>query len=111
VPRRETPDPLAEAIGARIRELRRELGLTQERLAYEAGLNSKGHLSGIERGLVLPGLPTLRLLADRLGVEIFDLLVTPEQDLRSRLVDRSRKASQERLRAALETLETRQRRG
>ena len=50
MPRRSTPDPLALAIGQRIRQLREEAGLTQEKLAYEIGM-SKGFLSDIEKGL------------------------------------------------------------
>src|SRR5688572_21707928 len=34
MPRRGTPDPLAQAVGARIRQLRQEAGLTIEKLAY-----------------------------------------------------------------------------
>ena len=104
MPRRETPDSLAEAVGARIRQLREEQELTQELLAYEAGLKSKGHLSGIEKGLVLPTLPTLSLLADRLGVDLFDLFIFPSKGLRPRLVDATRRANAERLRAAFDAL-------
>lgn len=60
--------------------------LTQEKLAYEGGLRSKGHLSGIEKGLVLPTLPTLVLLAERLGVDLLDLVTFPEDSPRQRLV-------------------------
>ena len=34
MPRRNAPDPVAQAIGARIRELRAEQGLTSEKLAW-----------------------------------------------------------------------------
>jgi len=47
MPRRTTPDPIALAVGARIRQLRREQGLTLEKLAYESDLGSKGYLSDI----------------------------------------------------------------
>jgi len=90
MPRREKADPLAVLIGARIKALREQLGLTQEKLAYEAGLKSKGHLSGIEKGLVIPTLPTLSLLADRLAVELLDLLTFPEISARHELVDLTR---------------------
>lgn len=90
MPRREKRDPLAEKIGRRIRTLRQALNLTQEKLAYEGGLRSKGHLSGIESGLVLPTLPTLALLAHRLGVDLLDLLTFPEESARQHLVDLTR---------------------
>jgi len=90
MPRRTEADPLAVQIGARIRALRTELGLTQEKLAYESGLKSKGHLSGIEKGLVVPTLPTLALIAERLGVELIDLVTVPSGSDRHALVDLTR---------------------
>lgn len=90
MPRRTEADPVATQIGARIRSLREELGLTQEKLAYEAGLKSKGHLSGIEKGLVIPMLPTLALIAERLNVELLDLVTFPEESDRHALVDLTR---------------------
>jgi transcriptional regulator with XRE-family HTH domain len=94
MPRREKRDPLAEKIGRRIRDLRQAINITQEKLAYEAGLRSKGHLSGVENGLVLPTLPTLVLLANRLGVDLLDLLTFPEDSERQRLVDLTRSMKQ-----------------
>jgi len=90
MPRRQKPDPLAAKIGSRIRALREAQVITQEKLAYEAGLKSKGHLSGIEKGLVRPTVETLALLAERLGVDLLDLVTFPEQSLRQRLVDLTR---------------------
>ena len=49
MPRRREPDPLAQAVGQRIRQLRQEAGLTMEKLAFESELGSKGHLSNIEK--------------------------------------------------------------
>ncbi len=94
MPRREKRDPLAEKIGLRIRGLRQAINITQEKLAYEAGLKSKGHLSGVENGLVLPTLPTLSLLASRLGVDLLDLLTFPEDSARQHLVDLTRAMKQ-----------------
>jgi len=90
MPRRTEADPLATQIGARIRQLREELGLTQEKLAYEAGLKSKGHLSGIEKGLVVPTLATLVLIAERVNVELVDLVTFPSSSERHVLVDLTR---------------------
>lgn len=86
MPRRKQSDPLALKIGGRIRSLRQELEITQEKLAYEGGLKSKGHLSGIEKGLVVPTLGTLSLLAERLGVDLLDLVTFPESSARQQLV-------------------------
>ena len=87
---RRSPDPLSQAIGARIRQLREELNLTQEKLAYESEVRSKGYLSDIERGLALPSLETLQRIADRLGVLILDLVTFPDETPREKLTDRLR---------------------
>lgn len=91
MPRRNRADPLSAKIGARIRLLREGQGLTQEKLAYESGLKSKGHLSGIENGLVSPTLPTLVMLANRLTVDLLDLFTFPEESPRHQLVDLTRR--------------------
>ena len=91
MPRRNRADPLSARIGARIRLLRAGQGLTQEKLAYESGLKSKGHLSGIENGLVSPTLPTLLLLANRLTVDLLDLFTFPGRIPAHQLVDLTRK--------------------
>jgi XRE family transcriptional regulator, regulator of sulfur utilization len=90
MPRRTKPDPLSAKIGKRIRSLREERGVTQEKTAYEAGLASKGHLSGIEKGVVRPTLDTLMLLAERLEVDLLDLFTFPDDSPRQRLVDVTR---------------------
>jgi transcriptional regulator with XRE-family HTH domain len=90
MPRRKEQDPLSAKIGGRIRTLREAMQVTQEKLAYESGLKSKGHLSGIENGLVLPTLPTLVLLANRLGVDLLDLFTFPDESSRQQLVDLTR---------------------
>jgi transcriptional regulator with XRE-family HTH domain len=70
---------LARELGLRIVALRLQRGLTQEKLAWEADLASKGYLSRIEAGKRLPSVEMLGRLADRLGVEIRDLFVFPER--------------------------------
>ena len=90
MPRRVEPDPLSEAIGRRVRGLRTELGLTQERLAFESGTIGKGHLSDLEKGLVRPTAHTLKGVADRLGVQLLDLVTFPEEGPRQALVDATR---------------------
>jgi transcriptional regulator with XRE-family HTH domain len=93
MPRRSIPDPLAQRIGARIRELRREAGLTLEKLAYESEVGSKGFLSDVEKGLARPTVETLKAIADRLEVALLDLVTFPDEDERQRLVDQTRRLS------------------
>lgn len=64
--------------------------MTIEKLAYESDLGSKGHLSSLERGLVLPTIETIRVLAERLGVLPLDLLNVGGDGWRS---EQSRKVS------------------
>jgi transcriptional regulator with XRE-family HTH domain len=90
MPRRKVPDPLAARIGARIRELRQEAGLTLEKLAYESDVGSKGFLSDVEKGLARPTVETLAAIAVRLEVQVLDLVTFPAEDDRQRLVDRTR---------------------
>lgn len=60
---------VGEGIGGRIRERRRELGLSQVRLAGLAGLTQQ-HLSLIEHDRLQPRLVTLRRLCACLGLEL-----------------------------------------
>lgn len=90
MPRRATPNSLAKGVGLRIAELRREQGLTAEKLAYESDVGSKGYLSDIEHGLALPSLTTLERIARRLDLSLYDLLVFPALGDRERLIDLTR---------------------
>jgi transcriptional regulator with XRE-family HTH domain len=65
----EQPQP---ALGKAIRQLRDQRGVSQEALAYEAGVTS-GTLSLIERGLSNPTWGTVKGIAAALGVTIVDL--------------------------------------
>ena len=89
VPRRSQVDPLAASIGARVRSLRQENGLTLAKLAADSGLASKGHLSDLERGRLVPTVGTLQALAAKLGVELLDLLIIPDKNPRHRLIAQS----------------------
>lgn len=63
--------PLARLLGRRIASLRAEAGLTQEKLAWEAGLEAKGYLSRIESGrasLAVIVVTLVRVLRDFLGL-------------------------------------------
>ena len=89
VPRRSQVDPLAASIGARVRTLRQANGLTLAKLAAESGLASKGHLSDLEHGRLVPTVGTLQALASKLGVELLDLLIIPDKNPRHRLIAQS----------------------
>jgi len=65
----EQPQP---ALGKAIRKLRRGRGMSQETLAYEAGVTS-GTLSLIERGRSNPTWGTVKGLAAALDVSIAEL--------------------------------------
>ncbi|WP_116950166.1 helix-turn-helix domain-containing protein [Jiangella endophytica] len=61
------------AFGARVRELRRELGLSQEDLADRANLH-RTYVGSIERGERNVALLNIHRLARALGVTARDLL-------------------------------------
>jgi len=65
----EQPQP---ALGKAIRQLRDQRGVSQEALAYEAGVTS-GTLSLIERGLSNPTWGTVKGIAAALDVTIAEL--------------------------------------
>jgi transcriptional regulator with XRE-family HTH domain len=65
-------------VGANIRRLRKEKGLTQEQLAHEAGMAMR-YVAGCERGEENPSLRFLVRIAGALGTEPAILLMrTPE---------------------------------
>lgn len=70
-------------LGKRIKELRKEAGLTQEKLAELIGIETTS-LSGIESGRHFPSLSTVEKIAKSLNVEMktlfdFDHLLPVEQ--------------------------------
>lgn len=99
-------DPLAASVGQRVRALREARGLTLEKLAFESGLSSKGHLSDLEHGRLMPTVATLRTLAERLGVELMDLVVFPETSVRHRLVAKTLGVPERRLEKLLAELDS-----
>lgn len=56
-------------LGKRIKELRKEAGLTQEKLAELIEIETTS-LSGIESGRHFPSMPTIEKIAVNLNVEI-----------------------------------------
>ena len=61
-------DGLKQLFGRRVRELRKERGLSQEQLAARAGLHYT-YLGGIERGERNPALVNIGKIARALDVE------------------------------------------
>jgi transcriptional regulator with XRE-family HTH domain len=72
MPRRTDPS-LAEQLGARLREVRRQAGLTQDQVAERAGVPVET-LSRAESGRLVPFLGTLTALARAYRVGLADLV-------------------------------------
>ncbi|HMY19246.1 MAG TPA: helix-turn-helix transcriptional regulator [Polyangium sp.] len=89
MPRRSIPEPIAAKVGARIRELRLERGMSLADLADAAGL-SKGHMSSVERGLVLITVGTVVATARALGVPPFVLAMFPDEEPLSTVIEHIR---------------------
>lgn len=64
---------LRKAFGQRIRELRSELGYSQEAFADRCGF-VRTYMSRIETGAANPTLDAVKILADGLGVTLSSLL-------------------------------------
>ncbi len=76
-------DNTKRLLGKRIKELRKEAGFTQEKLAELIGLETTS-LSGIESGRHFPSLPTVEKIAKKLNVELktlfdFNHLITVDE--------------------------------
>src|SRR5690606_21966981 len=85
-----TPESVAAmlgAVGTRIRSLRKERGLTLDRLAELTGL-STGIISQVERGLANPSFSTLVQLAHGLGIPV-GMLFQFQEEHRSPVVRKS----------------------
>jgi transcriptional regulator with XRE-family HTH domain len=70
-------DPVS-ALGARVRELRRDRGMTLKGLGREAGL-SHPFLSQVERGLARPSVTSVERIARALDVPVSTLWTAPRQ--------------------------------
>jgi len=78
---KKRPDPI-RLLGFRIRELRRQAGLTQSELAEKASL-SLNFIGTVERGRNVPSLMTLFRIARSLGASVSDLFLSAEAIQRS----------------------------
>lgn len=63
------PDQPQPALGEAVRQLREQRGLTQERLAQDAGVTT-GTVSLIERGQSNPAWGTVKAIAKALGLSM-----------------------------------------
>ncbi len=67
---------LRQVFAANLRRFRHAKGISQENLAFEAGVN-RTYLSKVEKGDTYVGLEILGKLARALDVEPFELLMPP----------------------------------
>jgi len=70
------PRDLRDAFAANLRRLRHAKGISQEDLAFEAGIN-RSYMSKLEKGASYPGLEILAKLATVLECEPTDLIKSP----------------------------------
>lgn len=66
------PDQPQPALGKAIRQLREKRGVTQERLAQDAGVTT-GTVSLVERGKSNPAWGTIKALSQGLGASIEEI--------------------------------------
>ncbi len=86
MPRRSEPEPFAQLVGARIRELRLERNMSLAALADASAL-SKGHLSSVEHGLAAITIQTIERLAQGFEIPPLYLLTFAAQDERAHAVE------------------------
>ncbi len=67
---------VVQLLGANVRHHRKLKGMSQERLALDAGME-RSYVSDLERGTRNPSVRALGRLADALGIEPKLLLETP----------------------------------
>jgi transcriptional regulator with XRE-family HTH domain len=65
-------DNIQKQFGERVRELRLAKGLSQEELAFRAGMH-RTYLGGIERGERNPALRNIAAIAEALGITLSEL--------------------------------------
>lgn len=87
-------------LGKRIKELRKEAGFTQEKLAELIDIETTS-LSGIESGRHFPSLPTIEKIADKLDVELKALFdfnhLIPVEDMKKNIINNLDKLSDEKI--------------
>ena len=78
MPRTNPAPRLQKAFGEAVRARRRELGLSQEELGFEAELH-RTYVSQLERGLKSPSLATIEQLAQVLKTKPSELIRAAEK--------------------------------
>lgn len=68
-----------ELVGWNVRRIRVGKGISQERLAFDAGVD-RSYLGGMERGEANPTVDVLDRLAETLGVAIAEFFVRVDGD-------------------------------
>lgn len=71
---------LKQAFGEVVRQCRLKAGLSQEELAFEAGL-TRNYISNIELGQKSPSLDTIEVLARALEISASSLIARAERSL------------------------------
>lgn len=69
-------DQLLQHLASNVKARRKQLGITQEILALDAGID-RTYISQIERGISNPSLLVLVKVAEILDVEVVQLLAEP----------------------------------
>lgn len=67
-----TKETIFIKFGNRVREIRNDAGISQEELAFRAGIH-RTYLGGIERGERNPSLKNIDRIAKALNIEIAEL--------------------------------------
>jgi transcriptional regulator with XRE-family HTH domain len=78
------PRDLRQAFATNLRRLRHAKGISQEDLAYRAGIN-RSYMSKLEKGASYPGLEIIAKLATVLEVEPAELIRLPPPQPKSGL--------------------------
>lgn len=94
-------------IGTRIKELRKQTGMTQEQLAEHVELDAR-HLSRLEVGRHYPSLASLERIAQVFNVPMVEFFQFPEEEsveaLRNFLINFAQRASESQLRLAVKAV-------
>lgn len=67
-----------ELVATNVRRIRVALGVSQERLAFDAGID-RSYLGGMERGEANPTVDVLDRIAGTLGVSLAELFAAVEE--------------------------------
>lgn len=80
------PEQADQVLAALLKRLREERSITQEQLAFDAGITASA-LSRIERGLNSPGWMTVKRIIDALDVTLIELATDLEAANQARPTD------------------------